>query len=245
MLGIVLGALLRTLALQNRPASRERARAAAMFSWSSGLFLTIVSVLLMEWSDRPEMHSGSFYIAFSLTMPMLLTATAVAGRFKWPATTAALVYTIIFAGTSWVLMLFPAIPRLGPIYRDITHYVPLDFPVLLIAPAFVVDLIWPRVKDWPRFRAGAALGAAYMATLLLVQWPFASFVMTHGRNWFLHADNFVYWQSVPSERFAFQFRRPNPGDSPLPLLLLYALGFAMISSAVGIMRGRWMARVQR
>jgi hypothetical protein len=155
------------------------------------------------------------------------------------------VYTIVFAGTSWVLMLFPAIPRLGPIYRDITHYVPLDFPVLLIVPAFVVDLIWPRVKEWPRFRAGAAIGAAYMAALLLVQWPFASFVMTHGRNWFFHADNFVYWQSVPSERFAFQFKRPNPGDTPLSLLLLYALGFAMISSAVGIMRGRWMARVQR
>ncbi len=137
MMGIVLGALLRSLALQNREDSRDRARAAAMFSWSSGLFLTIVSVLLMEWSDRPDMHSGSFYIALSLTMPMLLTATAVAGRIKWPATTAALIYMVVFAGTSWALMLFPATPKLGPIYRDITHYVPLDFPVLLLAPAFV------------------------------------------------------------------------------------------------------------
>jgi uncharacterized membrane protein len=216
-----------------------------MFTWCSGLFLTIVSVLLMEWSDRPEMHSASFYIAFSLTMPMLLTATAVAGRFKWPATTAALVYLVVFAGTSWVLMLFPATPRLGPIYRDITHYVPLDFPVLLFIPAFVVDVVWTRVKNWPRFRAGAVLGVAYIITLLAVQWPFASFVMSHGRNWFFHADNFVYWQSVPTEHFAFEFRRPRPGDTPLALGLLYAVGFAVISSSVGIMRGRWMTRVQR
>ena len=32
-------------------------------------------------------------------------------------------------------MLFPATPKLGPIYQDITHYVPLDFPLLLVVPA--------------------------------------------------------------------------------------------------------------
>jgi hypothetical protein len=245
MLGIVLGALLRSLALQNRDDSRDRARASLMFAWSSGLFLTIVSVLLTEWTDRPEMHSGSFYIALSLTMPMLLTATAVAGRIKWPATTAALIYMLVFAGTSWVLMLFPATPKLGPIYRDITHYVPLDFPVLLVVPALAIDIVWRRVRAWPRLRAGAALGVAYLLALVAVQWPFSSLVMEHGRNWFFHADNFVYWQSVPTEKFAFQFRRPSPDDASLFLQLAYATAFAVISSAVGIMRGRWMTKVQR
>src|SRR4051812_10662881 len=123
MLGIVLGALLRTLALQNRPDSVVRRRAALMHTWSTGLFITIISVLLMEWTDRTQMHSGSFYIAMSLGMPMILCAAAVAGEVKWPATSAAAVYMLVFAGTSWILMLFPATPKLGPIYRDITHYV--------------------------------------------------------------------------------------------------------------------------
>ena len=80
--------------------------------------------------------------------------------------------------------------------------------------------------------------------LVVTQWPFADLVMTHGRNWFFHADNFVYWQSVASERFAYQFRRPAD-DSPLAAQLLMAAAFAVIASAAGIMRGRWMTRVVR
>ena len=245
MLGIVLGALLRTLALQNRPNSAERARASAMFAWCSGLYVTIIAVLLMEWSGRPSMHSGSFYIAYSLTMPLFFSAIAVAGRVRWPATTAAAVYMVVMAGTSWFLMLFPAVPKLGPIYHDITHYVPLDFPVLLVLPAFALDLAWKRVASWPVLRAGAALGIAYFLTLIAVQWPLSEFVMTHGRNWFFHADNFVYFQSIASERFAFQFRRTGRLDTSLELQLASACAGAVIASAAGISRGRWMTRVQR
>ena len=245
MLGIVLGALLRTLALQNRPDSRQRARAAAMFAWCSGLYVTIIAVLLMEWSSRSSMHSGSFYIAFSLTMPLFFAAVAVAGQVRWPATTAAAVYMMVMGGTSWFLMLFPAVPKLGPIYHDITHYVPLDFPVLLVLPALALDLVWKRVSTWPTLRAGAALGVAYFLTLLAVQWPFSEFVMTHGRNWFFHADNFVYFQSIASERYAFQFRRMGRLETSLDLQLASACAGAVVASAVGLSRGRWMTRVQR
>ncbi len=245
MLGIVLGALLRTLALQNRENSKERARAAWMHTWSSGLFITVVSVLLMEWTDRTEMHMGSFYIAMCVGLPMVLTSAAIAGRVKFPAATAAAVYMLVFAGTSWVLMLFPATPKLGPIYRDITHYIPLDFPILLILPALAIDLVWMRVKEWSRLQASAALGVAYMVVLLVVQWPFADVLMSHGRNWFLHTDNFVYWQSVQSEKFAYQFRQPFRDGTPIWRDLLFAAAIAVISSSLGIVRGRWMTRVQR
>ncbi len=245
MMGIVLGALLRTLALQNRDDAAMRARAALMFSLSSGLFLSILAILLIEWSDRRLMHSGSFYTALSLTLPVVLVGTAVAGRRPFPATTAAAIYMIVLAGTSWILMLFPAVPKLGPIYRDITHYVPLDFPVLLVFPALAIDLVWQRVRGWPLLRAGAALGGAFLLTLLLVQWPFADYLMRSGRNWFFHTDNFVYWQNVPSEQWAFRFRAAADDDPPFVLQLGYALVFATIASVVGVMRGRWMIRVRR
>jgi hypothetical protein len=151
----------------------------------------------------------------------------------------------VIAGTSWVLMLFPATPKLGPIYQDITHYVPLDFPLLLVVPALALDLTWRRVRDRPWWMASAALGAAFLVSFIAVQWPFADFLMRFGRNWFFHIDNFVYWRPAESEAFAYRFRPARPGDPPLAVLLAWALLYATLASAVGRAWGRWMTRVQR
>ena len=245
MMGIVLGALLRTLALQNASEGRTRARAALLFAVASGLFLTILAVLLLEEAPRAFMHQGRFYRTLSRPVALLLVAVAVAGRRRWPATTAAAVYMIVLAGTSWVLMLFPATPKLGPIYQDITHYVPLDFPLLLIAPAFAIDLTWKRVQDRPWWIASLALGAAFLGALLVAQWPFAELMMHHGRNWFFHIDNFVYWRPKSTEVFNYTFRDPRPGDPSLASGLAQAFVYAVIASAIGRVWGRWMTRVQR
>jgi len=245
MMGIVLGAMLRTLALQNRDDEQLRLRAAQLFALSSGLFISILAILLMDWSGRTKMHSGSFYTALSMTLPIVLVGTAVAGRSRWPATTAAAIYMLVLGGTSWLLMLFPAVPKLGPIYRDITHYIPLDFPLLLIVPAFAIDLVWRRARDWRPLSASAALGGAFLVTLLAVQWPLASFMMTHGRNWFFHIDNFVYWMPVTSEANAYRFRLPTPGSRPFVADLVTALLYATLASWVGLLRGHWMTRVRR
>jgi hypothetical protein len=223
MMGIVMGALLRTLALQNATEGREHRRAATLFAVSSGLFLTILAVLLMEEAYRGIMHSGLFYRTLSRVLPILMVAVAVAGRSRWPATTAALIYMITVAGTSWVLMLFPATPKLGPIYQDITHYVPLDFPLMLVAPALALDL----------------------AALVAVQWPFADVLMRFGKNWFFHIDNFVYWRPKDTEMRAYMFRPPRPGQPSLATLMAWALLYAVLASALGRAWGRWMTRVQR
>jgi hypothetical protein len=245
MMGIVLGALLRTLALQNAADGAVRRRAALMFSVSSGYFLTILAILLFESSPRATMHSAVFYATLSRVFPFLLVAVAVAGRGRWPATTAAVVYTILVAGTSWVLMLFPATPKLGPIYQFVTHYVPLDFPLMLVVPAFALDLTWRHVHRQPWWLAAIALGAAFLATFLAVQWPFAELLMRHGRNWFFHIDNFVYWRPRSTEHFAFEFRAPRPGEPSLVPGLRLALLYAILASALGRSWGRWMTRVRR
>ena len=38
----------------------------------------------------------------------------------------------------WVLPLFPAQPKLGPVYREVTHFIPWEFPLLLIVPAIIL-----------------------------------------------------------------------------------------------------------
>ena len=245
MMGIVLGALLRTLALQNASEGRTRARAALLFAVASGLFLTILAVLLLERAPRVLMHQGQFYRTLPRPVALLLVAVAVAGRKRWPATTAAAVYMIVLAGTSWILMLFPATPKLGPIYQGITHYVPLDFPLLLVVPAFAIDLTWARVQDRSWWVASLALGAVFVVALLVAQWPFADVMMRHGRNWFFHVDNFVYWRPKSTEFRAYQFYDPRPGDPSLAAGLAQALAYAVVASALGRAWGRWMTRVQR
>jgi hypothetical protein len=244
MVGIVLGALLRTLALQNGTGEATRRLAATLFAVSSGLLLTIVTVFLLEYSHPVKQHLASFYRAASANIPILLVAVAMAGRRKWPATTAAVVYMVVLAGTSWLLMLFPATPKLGPIYQQITRYVPLDFPLLLVAPAFALDVACRRVGRWPTWRAAPLLGAAFLVTILVVQWTYASFVLGHGRNWFFHLDNFVYWQPRESESWAFHFRVARQGDDGA---MQYAIAFlyATTSSALGLFWGRWMTQVRR
>ena len=142
-------------------------------------------------------------------------------------------------------MLFPATPKLGPIYQDITHYVPLDFPLMLVAPAFVLDLAWRRVREAPWWIASLTLGAVFRAGLVAVQWPFADVLMRFGKNWFFHVDNFVYWRPKDTEVRAYMFRTPRPGEPPLATLMAWALLYAVIASAVGRVWGRWMTRVQR
>jgi len=245
MMGIVLGALLRTLALQNATEGEPRRRAALLFAASSGLFLTILAVLLMEDAYRGIMHNGIFYRTLSRPLPILMVAVAVAGRSRWPATTAAVIYMAVMAGTSWVLMLFPATPKLGPIYQDITHYVPLDFPLLLVAPALALDLTWRRVRDRPWWLASLALGTAFLVALVAAQWPFADFLYRYGKNWFFHIDNFVYWRPKETEYRAYIFRPPLPGQPPQATLMAWALLYAILASAIGRVWGRWMTRVQR
>ena len=245
MMGIVLGALLRTLALQNESDGATRKRAALMFAVSSGFFLTILAILLFESAPRGRMHSPTFYITLSRVLPLLLVAVAVAGRGRWPATTAALVYTVLVALEAWVLMLFPATPKLGPIYQNITHYVPVDFPLLLVIPAFALDLTWRRVSDRSWWLASIALGAAFLVTFVAVQWPFADLLIRHGRNWFFHIDNFVYWRPPSTEHFAYEFRPPRPDDPSMIAGFGIALLSATVASAIGRVWGRWMTRVRR
>ena len=45
----------------------------------------------------------------------------------------------------WLFPFFPATPKLGPVYQHITHMVPMEFPLLVIVPAFLLDLLRPRV----------------------------------------------------------------------------------------------------
>ena len=77
--------------------------------------------------------------------PAILIAVAVASRQRWALhdhgrrlhARSALAFL-------WILPLFPAEPKLGPVYHQVTHFIPWEFPLLLIVPALAIDLICQR-----------------------------------------------------------------------------------------------------
>jgi hypothetical protein len=89
----------------------------------------------------------------------------------------------------WILQLFPAQPRLAPIYIAVTHMVPPSFPLLLVVPALAIDLLLGRAGRRHDWLMSIALGLGFVALLLAVQWFFGEFLLSPAaRNYFFAAD---------------------------------------------------------
>src|SRR5204863_10127706 len=138
-------------------------------------------------------HSALFCVVVSLGTPFILIAIASASRQRWACTIMAGVYSAFGVAFLWILPLMPAAPKLGPVYRPVTHFIPWEFPLLLIIPAAAVDLILQRTDGWRPAARALAAGAAFFVMLVAVQWPFASFLMTPlARNRFFGAHYFDF-----------------------------------------------------
>ena len=244
---IVVGALLLTLAQQNRADEKTRGRLAIALAATGGLFIMNFALFLTEFSERQAMHSGLFYQVTALAFPFALTAMARAIKLKWPATAAAAVFTGVMLVLMWIFQLFPATPKLGPIYQPVTHMVALSFPVLIIAPAIMIDLALQRFKTENQSLLAIMCGVLFVGAFVAVQWPFATFLVTNplAETWFFNADNFVYWMSPTYEATTRRFPTPGPGDPLFSIELAKAVIFATLSSFFGLRWGKWMTKVQR
>jgi hypothetical protein len=158
MFGISVGALLLVLSRQNRlqsPSSSSSSsfssssskheltstKGSGMFIYTGGVFVLMGSVFLLEYIFPNMQHAALFYKVCALTYPIRFVALSCAGRISWPATRVAAVYMTFLCVMDWILMQFPAQPKLAPIFNPVTHMVPLPFPLLLIFPALAIDLI--------------------------------------------------------------------------------------------------------
>ena len=112
----------------------------------------MVAAIITEYASRPNhMHSPLFYQVAGGAFPIFLVAFARSGRLRFPATTTAAVYAAIILAMMWILQLFPAQPKLAPIYNAVTHMVPPHFPLLLVVPALAIDFLLARGgrrHDW-------------------------------------------------------------------------------------------------
>jgi hypothetical protein len=216
-----------------------------MLLYLGGLTVGGQMFFLLEYTWDIELHTASAYIAMAIAIPVVLAMISQASRYKWAATSAASIYMLISIAELLILPLFPATPKLGPVYYPVTHMVPVKFPILLVAPAFALDLLWQRTRSWKLWHTALVSGAVFLAVLLVVEWPFASFLMTKAaENRFFGSIYFDYGTTADSYDRLRHFL-PSGGAGELAGGLLRATVYAAASAWLGLRFGRWMRTVQR
>lgn len=215
-------------------------------NWLAGTFVLALAVLITEQTFRTYMHGARFWLTVSLVFPFALVGFRISGD-RWGATQAALGYTVVRLLVLWILPLFPAEPRLGPVFSPVTHMVPPDFPLLLIVPAFALDLMLQRKEHaLPTWRLAFSLGGVFLLMLLVVQWPFAIFLLSRAsRVAFFATDNFRY--SLPSLTHTVRGEFFTEGEPPLFAFVAITASFlvAMLSARAGLALNHWAGRLRR
>ena len=242
------GMLLLMLAAMNRASSAGDTN----FKTLRGLFLYLGGIMLggqmffvMEYTWDVMLHRVIAYVCLAIAVPILLAMISQASRFRWAATTIAGIYIAFMIGFILILPLFPAQPKLGPVFYPVTHFVPPKFPILLIAPALALDLFWQRASIWKLWQIALLSGVIFVSVIFAVEWPFASFLMSHAsENRFFGSIYFDYLSRPQGYDRMRRFFQPDSGMT-LWLGLLRASLYAAISTWLGLLFGRWMRGVQR
>ncbi|GGA83321.1 hypothetical protein [Puia dinghuensis] len=217
-----------------------------LFVISALSLLTMVYTLFTDYLHLHGMRSGSFYIIAAMASLLLLPAFGLASRMRWGMTAVTGGYFLLVLFSNWILELFPAEPKLGPILSHITHFQPANFPALVIVPAMAMDLILQRSKagDWLK---ALWLSLAFVGLLVAVQYPLSGFLLEspNARNWFF-TSNSTYFGVSPNWPWRYRFR---PQDvAPLPELLralVIAVVVGWLCARLSLRWGKWMQHIQR
>ena len=191
------------------------------------------------------MHPGACYLAVALLIPPVLVAPAWASQWRWGCTVVAGFYTAIHLAFEWILPLFPATPKLGPVYQHITHLVPLHFPLLLVVPAIALDLVWWKIGECGRWKLSLLTGPLFVLSFLVAQWPFANFLMSPAaRNRVFGMAYFAYFDPATILYDPYKFETGETHAQFVKFMVM-AVVFSVITARVGFAWGDWMRRMRR
>lgn len=257
IIGIQFGAMISVIAIKNQfkiaanlvHASSKSADTTLfwLFALSAGFLLTIWYTLISEELGRMQSHRSSFYIFAGAALPLLLMSVGKAVSHKWTITAVTGVYTFLMLATLWIIPLFPAEPKLGPILNHIDHYQGFHFPLLLMIPAMVIDILRHRfayLNDW---KLTVLLGSAFLFVFFLIQWYFGGFLMEspYARNWFF-GSHYWYFGNDPNWQYRYKFGPWMEEETPDMIKGLgIALLLTLISTRIGLAWGNWMHKIQR
>jgi hypothetical protein len=244
--GIMWGGAILAASYLNRATGDQRIRLQRILLFLGGFIIVQGMTLKLEYTNRVLLHSAISYMVIGIGTLLLLEGLARVSRHRWARTIMTGVYSAFVLILMWVLPLFPAQPKLGPVYQDITHMVPLPFPILLIVPAFFLDLVWPRFKGAPKWQQAVFGGVAFLAIMIAVEWPFATFLMSSmARNWFFATTDFPYFAlpTSPTVNHIFVHWERSPQEFWRNIGLGFL--FSIASMWAGIYWGGWLKKVRR
>jgi hypothetical protein len=224
-----------------------------MFIYMGAVFLTFGTVFITEFTFPNMQHGFQCYKWCSWMLPIRLVTMGRAGRISWPATRVAAVYMLLQCLMVWILPLFPAQPKLAPIFNPVTHMVPPLFPLLLVVPAFGIDLFLRNAagddRGWRRIGRALAIGAIFLSLLLVTQWFFSEFMLSsHAENWFFAGDrHWSYGADPGSWQKEFWSLDKSASDNQIitPARLIKCWMIASLMSWVALLWGGWMRKVKR
>jgi hypothetical protein len=243
---IMWGAAITTVSAMNTSEGARRKSLQRMLLVLGGFLVLQGMILKLEYTNRIFLHSAISYMVISMGLLLVLEALARASGHRWARTIMAGGYSVFVWLMMVVLPLFPAQPKLGPVYQQITHMVPLPFPILIVIPAFALDLMWPMMKAAPRWQQSLFGGVVFLAILIAVQWPFATFLMSPAaRVWYLAPPDFPYFAMPSSFTVRHVFVRNEETALHFWRNMGLAFFFSTFSMWVGIIFGEWLKRVKR
>jgi hypothetical protein len=250
MLGIFaieIGSLFLIMAEMNR-AELQEARFRNLqwlLLYIGGLMMVLTMFFRMEYTWDVKLHQASAYISVAIGVPLYYSAMSRASRNHWASTWITTIYSATLIAIILILPLFPAEPKLGPVFQQVTHLVPPKFPLLLIVPAILLDLLWMRIGNLNKLLVSAISGPVFVLGLVAAEWPFADFLMSKGaENRFFATGYHDY--GTPSWAFDVTRRFLAPDRGPM---LWKGLGMAMVYAAIsvwlGLMLGEWVRKIKR
>ncbi|GIS71423.1 MAG: hypothetical protein CM1200mP10_10000 [Candidatus Neomarinimicrobiota bacterium] len=248
-----MGTLLLLIAEKNLAKGNQKDFLELLFMYSASLIVVQFAIILTEYSFTNKQHTYEFYLLSLTIYSFLIVAFRNAADHKYAATIIAALFILHRLLIIWILPLFEAEPLLGPIYRDVDHYVAPYFPVLLFIPALGVDILHHKIKSSNRIVKTSIIGVCFCITFFVVQWNFAEFLLSEkARNWFFAADNnFPYWVRMGERSYEFWFEEWTPygQKSELKKITLGNFGlltvFTIICSYLGSFFGTWIRQIKR
>ncbi len=221
----------------------------ALFLYMGGLAVMGQMFFIQENTWDVMLHSTAAYISLAIAVPIAFAAISRASGNRWSCTIVASIYTVFLIGEILILPLFPASPKLGPVFNQVTHLALNEAEIPGtdhdLFRQIVLDLLWQRIKSWKAWQIALVSGVVFVAVIVAVEWPFASFLMSKAAaNRFFGTIYFDYNSRPNGFDRLRRFFEPVSGMR-LFMGMVWASVAATIGTWFGLLFGNWMRGVER
>jgi hypothetical protein len=220
-----------------RKGNEQELRPSPSALWAGGLIIVFAATATLEYNLPNLQRTALFYTVSCAVYPLILSWIASTGHGAWPATASALAYTLFIWALVLIFPLFQATPLIGPVYHPVERMMPPLFPLLLIVPAFGMDMVFRRFRkgDWIQ---SALMGLTFVFLFMLTQWHFSAFLLSPDADNAVFAgggQNWPFYMQVGPERTMFWGQEQSP-------VTISAVLTCFVLSMVSARIGRWLGR---